>query len=417
MKLANLFSKRNREAASKPANIWDFYSSTDFVSGKEATAFSAIDLIANAFASLSYGVYNRKTRELIHSHWLYQLIEQPNLEETHSLFFSQLIRDWYAGNVYLYLYKNADGRVVSFFRMDPNMVTVTRDELNRKRYSYNGNVYHADRVLHIPSKYGYDGLKGKSIFSELAEVFETSLKLDQYVNNTFDSNMGKRLVIDATEAYKDLSDEEQKLMRDKFINNYGGIKNAGKPLVKSGGIKFETLDTGTATNQASELSINREYQTKIIAELFHIPPAFLTESLPGEVESLYTVFVNQAIEPLATLFQECFNMLLSPAERESVYFEFSYNSLLKTSLTKRVDAYAKQLTNGMISVDEIRRKENLPELGTSSASTLLVPANLMPVRDDIFDAYMASAKEKLQNLNTTEKTVEKDSSRIGDDKK
>lgn len=87
MKLANLFSKRNREAASKPANIWDFYSSTDFVSGKEATAFSAVDLIANAFASLSYGVYNRKTRELIHSHWLYQLIEQPNLEETHSLFF------------------------------------------------------------------------------------------------------------------------------------------------------------------------------------------------------------------------------------------------------------------------------------------------------------------------------------------
>lgn len=407
----NIFQKRNKNAVHAPKETPDFNNVVNAYAGKEATSFGAIDIIANTIASLSFGVYDRATRQRVSGHWLSDLIAQPNLDEVHSLFISQIVRDWFGGNVYLYLFRNTEGKIISFFRMNPSQVFVDRDDLNRKRFTYNGRIYYSDRVLHIPGKYGYNGLTGKSIFKELQNIFETSENLDMFTANTFSNNMGKRLVIDATDAYQNLSDEQADILVKKLVHNYSGVQNAGKPIVKRNGLKYETIDTGTSSNQASQLAENRMYQTKLIAEVFHIPPEFLVGNVPTDVEALYTVFANQCIEPIATEFQEYFNLLLSPAERTHYYFEFTYNSLMKTSLSKRIDAYAKQITNGILSVDEIRKKENLPELGTDSANTLLVPANLMPVKDDVFEAYMASARQKAEGLSN------KDTSGVGDDKK
>ena len=407
----NIFTKRNKNAVHAPKETPDFNNVVNAYAGKEATSFGAIDIIANTIASLSFGVYDRATRQRVSGHWLSDLIAQPNLDEVHSLFIPQIVRDWFGGNVFLYLYKNPEGRIISFFRMNPSQVLVDRDEFNRKRFTYNGKVYYSDRVLHIPGKYGYNGLVGKSIFKELQNIFETSENLDVFTSNTFSNNMGKRLVIDATDAYQSMSDDQADVLVKKLVNNYSGVQNAGKPIVKRNGLKYETIDTGTSSNQASQLAENRMYQTKLIAEVFHIPPEFLVGNVPTDVEALYTVFANQCIEPIATEFQEYFNLLLSPEERTRYYFEFTYNSLMKTSLSKRIDAYAKQVTNGILSVDEIRKKENLPELGTEAANTLLVPANLMPVTDDVFEAYMASAKQKAETL------TNKDTTGVGDDKK
>lgn len=415
MKLPFFTKRTNKEAAIQPENLRDFNNALDFITGQDAASFSCIDLIANNFSKLSYGVYERGTKKPVQNHWLYQLISRPNIDETHTLFFDMIIRDWYNGGAFLYLYKNASGKVVSFFRMDPSAVVVRRGDFNRKEYIYNGNVYYSDRVLHIPSKFGYNGLEGRAIYSVMGEVFDTALQLDNYVKNTFGQNLGKRLVIDATDAYKELTDKEKEIVENKYINKYGGVQNAGRPIVKTGGVKFETIDTGTNSNQASELSINREYQTKLSCALYHVPHSMVTGDLPADTESIFSAFASEAVEPVAVIFQEYFNTLLSPEEQSRYYFEFSYNSLLKTSLTKRVEAYSKELNNGILSVDEIRQKENLPILGTDAANTHFVPANNMPLRDDVMDAYMASAKEKQANINNSGKDT--DAPGMGDDKK
>lgn len=85
--------------------------------------------------------------------------------------------------------------------------------------------------------------------------------------------------------------------------------------------------------------------------------------------------------------------------------------MLKTSLTTRVDAYTKQLNNGQLTINDIRRKENMPELPTKAGNTLLVPANLMPATDEVFDAYMAKAKKEAEGLQN------KDATGVGDDRK
>ena len=125
--------------------------------------------------------------------------------------------------------------------MNPSNVRVKRNEYNQKIYLYNGKEYTSQNVLHIPSRFGYDGLIGKSIFKECSKVFETSNNLDNFTNNSFDNNLGKRLVIDLTEAYPNATKEEQLKIRDSYIKNYGGSNNAGKPIVKTGKINFSTI--------------------------------------------------------------------------------------------------------------------------------------------------------------------------------
>jgi phage portal protein BeeE len=128
------------------------------------------------------------------------------------------------------------------------------------------------------------------------------------------------------------------------------------------------------------------------------------------IESLYTIFIENAIRPLATQFEQSINKLIPFGE--PIYFEYSYNSLLKTSLQTRIDTYVKQLNNGVLTHNEVRRKENLPETNEDSGDTLFIPANLMPLKDDVISAYMSGAQLKLQEL----ENKEDQHSAIGDDK-
>lgn len=392
----NFFQKifRNKNAKTAPRNIQDYTSITNTYERIYETAFSCLDKIACSFASLSYGIYDKETKQKI-EHPLYEVLKEPNLDETHFLFFYSLIKDYYAGNVYIYKYTDDTGKVISLFRLNPSKVIVSRDKFNQKVYTYNGTRYYSDKILHIPSRFGYDGKVGKSIFIECQKVFQTSSNLESYTSNTFDNSLGKRLVIDISDAYPNATDEEQQLIRNKYISTYGGIENGGKPIVKTGKIKFDTLDSGVSDNRQSQLTENRQFQLEVIAQTFNIPIEYLTGKGIVDLEVITTLFMTQAIQPLVNSFQEAFNKLFSLTDKEKYYIEFNYNSILKTSLTSKIDAYTKQFTNGILTPNEIRQKENLAPL--EAGDTPFVPANLMPLTEENIKAYMAKSKIEIEN--------------------
>lgn len=394
MSLFNLF-KRNKNAKTAPLAIQDYRSFTGSFIEKDPVSFSAIDKIGTAFASLSFGVYDTRTKQKT-KHPLYDVLKEPNADETHSLFFYELIQDYFAGNVYLYKYTDADGQVISLFRLNPNQVTVTRNEYNQKLYSYNGQTYTSEKVLHIPSRYSYDGLTGKSIWKTLNHTFKQTQNLDEYVNNTFDNSLGKRLVIDLSSAYPNATEQEQNQIRDRYVANYSGSENAGKPVVKTGKIDFQTIDTGVSDNRSAQLSENRQYQAEIIAQIFNVPVAYLTGKDVGDLETVTTLFMSQAIEPIAQAFEEAFIKLLPVEQRERYYIKFSYNSLLKTNLSAKISAYTQQLTNGILSPNEIRQKEELEPIEYGDCHYRA--SNLLPIRQDIEESLVASAKLKQQEV-------------------
>jgi HK97 family phage portal protein len=411
MAFFNLFKRKNEKARVVQTT---FSSNSDVTTGKDSTSFAAIDLICSSFANLSGFFYDKRTKQSLKEHNLYELINNPNYDETKFQFFYNSAKDYFNGNVYWYKYDNEDGEVVSLFRLNPNNVVVRRNLDNQKTYAYNGIEYDYRKILHVPSRYGYDGLKGKSIFSECNQIFSNTAEIDAYINNSFNNSIGNRLIIDITKEYPNASEEQIGHLLNLFSQTYSGVRNAGKPLIKSGSIDYGKIETDFKDNRANQLVENRQFQEKEVAKLFGVPLALLNGTETANMESLYTMFIENAIRPLATAFEQSINKLIPFDERERIYFEYSYNSLLKTSLQTRTDTYAKQLTNGILSPNEVRRRENLPEI--EAGDTHFIAANLMPLREDVIDAYMAGAKIKEQELNTDSPDINGNHSNLGDDK-
>jgi hypothetical protein len=101
-------------------------------------------------------------------------------------------------------------------------------------------------------------------------------------------------------------------------------------------------------------------------------------------------------------------------ERAGIYFEYSYNSLMKTSLQTRISTYVSQINNSILSPNEVRRKENLPEI--EAGNNHFIAANLMPLTDEIIESYMANSKLKQKELNEYSPNVQGNHSNLGDDK-
>jgi HK97 family phage portal protein len=386
-----------------------FSSSGNVITGKDATSFACIDRIASSFASLSGKFYSQVSKQEIEDYPLYGVLQNPNIDDGKYIFFYNSVKDYFDGNVYWF--KSYDGEdLIALYRLSPSSVRVKRDLNNRKIFTVNGEEYTSDRIVHIPSVYGYNNLIGQSIFQECSGIFKASGDLDAFVNNSFNNGIGNRLVIDLTKAYPNITDKQKEQLKEQFLLSYSGIKNAGKPLIKTHQVEYSKIETDIKDNRAQQLIENRDFQEREIAKLFGIPLGLINGAKTDNIEALYTFFIENAIRPLATPFEQAINRMIPLKDRYTVYFEYSYNSLLKTSIQARIDAYVKEITNGILSVNEVRRKENMPE--SEAGDVLFVPANLLPLRQDVIESYMANSKKKMQELLNLENQHEK----IGDDK-
>jgi HK97 family phage portal protein len=371
---------------------------------KDATAFAAIDLAGSTIGNLSYGFYSEdKTKKALMED-LEDLLRFPNEDEGHFEFFYGMTMDYFAGNVYL-LKAKAGGRVASLFRLPPKEVRAERDRLTgRKAFSYKGEKYSGEEVLHIPSRYGYNGLVGKDVFSACRSVFEKSAEIDEYVNNSFKYGVGSRVVIDISKDQPNANKEFIETLKEEFRLGYAGAENAGKPVIKSGKMEYDVLKSELIDNRANQLVENRNFQERELAKIFGTPLPFLKGDAMGRLEETYMMYIESGIRPIASAFEEAFCKLLPYESRRAVRFEFNYNGHLKTSLANRIAAYQTQIQNGVLTVNEARAMERRAPV--EAGDTPFIPSSSMPLTPDTVEAYMAKSKLAIADAKAKANTMD-----------
>ena len=197
-------------------------------SNADATSQACIDLICSTISSLPLDLYDKEKKEKREEHPLHKLFKEPNADETRSIFFYNMVKDYIYGNVYLYKYYNENSEVASLFRLNPREVTVYRGVDNKKYFKWKDKEYDYRQIIHIPSRWGYDGTKGQSIFDAARNVFSITTEIDTYTNNSFNNSLGKRLVIDISKSFPNATPEQIEAIREKYIASYIGSENAGK---------------------------------------------------------------------------------------------------------------------------------------------------------------------------------------------
>lgn len=375
---------------------------------KNPTAQACINIIANAIAILPLSLYFKDprtgARQKAGWHPLYSLLKRrPNSSESPTLFLAKLIRHIISkGNAYIFIAREGK-EIVALYLLNPELVTETYSG-RVVSYTYQGETFTDSQILHIPSLITDDHGKGFAIPDLARAAISLGIQLDEFSLSSFGNGLNTKLLLDISEMTGAEDDLEKlqvyaRMVSDYVRRNYAGAENAGKPLVLFKGMKATELQH-QASNRDAELLESRKWQEIEICKAFGVPPFLVNgtyEVKYGGLEEAMTVFLNFTLASYLRHVEQRLATLLTPYEQEAYYWEFDTSALLRADEEARGKFYRQLFEMGAISPATISAKENL-EAPPEGGDARFVPANLMPLRTDVLDAYMATAKTKAAAL-------------------
>ena len=114
--------------------------------------------------------------------------------------------------------------------------------------------------------------------------------------------------------------------------------------------------------QAQFLS-SRQFSIEEVARIFNVPPHMLkdlSKSSFNNIEMQSQEFVTYTLMPYITRIEQEMNLkLFRTNELGKTFVEFNVNGLLRGDVKSRTEAYKTAITNGYMSINEVRQKENM----------------------------------------------------------
>lgn len=335
--------------------------------------WACVRILSETISSMPLHLYRRlETGDRVKAagHPAYRLFKHaPNSFQT-PLEFREFLTACVAlrGNGYAFI-ERQDGEVVGVWPLRPERVTVETDG-RRILYRYADEAgkslsYGQDEILHLKGLTS-DGLIGRSPVSTLRETVGTVQGLERYTAKFFKNSARPSGVLTHVQH---LSQDQFDRLREQFDRAYSGAGNRGKTIILEDGMTWQTVGL---TNEDAELLTTRKFALEDILRCFRIPPhiaGHLDKMSYNNIEQLGSEFLNLTLTPWLRRIEERLDLqILTQAEREAgLYFEHESGGLLRGSTESRFGAYKVALDAGFMTVDEIRRKENLPALPEKSA--------------------------------------------------
>lgn len=327
----------------------------------------AVDWISSIIASLPIKMYKKTNtgyEELDNDYRIDLVNKYSGNCMTASDLFKNIITDYLLdGNGFAYVVKRGN-KITKLSYVPPVKLTYTEsvDCIDKVLKIWVDNREIRDYDLFRICRRTKNGLTGLGFVSDNQLLLSTILNSLDYENKTTSSGVRRgflksKFKLDKAKL-KSLKEAWRKL-RDKNSDI----------LILNEGIEFENA-TSTATE--SQLSQNKEINTRNVLTYFGLPSNFLNNANSDS----YKTAIRIAVLPIVAQLENALNeFLLLESEKGSLKFVIDTNEILENSMNERFDAYQKALSSGFLTVDEIRKKEqlqvlNLPYLKMSLADVL-----------------------------------------------
>lgn len=188
-----------------------------------------------------------------------------------------------------------------------------------------------------------DGASGEGLTVEVSKALETAYQTLLYQLGMVSTGGNKRGFLKAT---RKLTQEEVDTLKRAWKALYGN--NSENVVVLNNGLEFQE-----ASNSAVETQLNESKRTLAdeINALFHIYP-----------NDFFRTF-KEAIYPVVRAFETALNRdLLLEKEKKNHFFEFDVKEIIRTSLKDRYESYKLAKETGFMTLNEIRRAENMEDI-------------------------------------------------------
>jgi HK97 family phage portal protein len=322
----------------------------------EVVAFwSAVSLISDTIATLPVDSYIRQDGNRRPYRPRPAWVDQPDVDLTKQAHYQQvLVSLLVSGNSYTRIFRNASGDVVNLVVLDPATVTVRRSALGRKIFliENESETLTSDDIIHITDLIQPGSLTGLSRVERLKEALGLSSAMQTFAARFFGTGATTQGII---EFPGNLTPEQAKQLRDGFDSAHRGFRRAHKTGVLSGGASYKQT---TVPNDAAQFLESRRFSVEEIARAFNIPLSMM--GVPGtqsyaSVEQNAIQFVTHTLRPYIEKIEWSYSRLL-PVE---AFLKFNVDGLLRGDFNSRITAYSTGLQSGFMSVNDVRRLEDL----------------------------------------------------------
>ncbi len=349
-------------------------SSGEPVSAERAASLSAVwacmTLIAGSIASMPLVLYRRvgDSRERYPEHPLYDVLHtRPNPVQNVMAFWEATVTALLLrGNAYALITRGEDGRVRALWYVNPDRVAVDVLRTGRLRYRVTAGtstttVPDGD-MLHVCGPMSDDGYTGRSVIGTFRETLGLGLALERYGAEFFANAATPKGVLTAPLW---LSDTARAHLMQSVEERHASPGRRHRTMLLEEGLKFEPIGVSHEDSQFIE---SRRFTTEEIARIFGVPPHMIGADIKGsmtysdsEMEALR--LLKHTLGPWCARIASAVNhACIPPLERRQMYAEYLPDALLMTDTAGRYAAYKTGLEAGFLTVDEVRRKENLPAL-------------------------------------------------------
>ena len=185
-----------------------------------------------------------------------------------------------------------------------------------------------------------DGASGVGLTQEISKALETAYQTLLYQLGTVKSGGNKKGFL---KSQRKLGQDEINTLKTAWANMYAN--NSENVVVLNNGLEFQE-----ASNSALEMQLDQTKSTlkSEINNVFHIN------------ENDFDLTFKTAIYPIVKAFEMALNRdLLLEKEKKNYYFVFDVKEIIKASINERYQAYKTAKETGWMTINEMRRAENM----------------------------------------------------------
>lgn len=386
-----------------------------------ATVYACVRLLADSVAQLPLHLYknegeNQNSKAIEHP--LYKILHlQPNPEMTSFTFREVLMTQlllW--GNAYAQIVRDGKNGILGLYPLLPENVEVDRDDGGNLYYIYHAYTndvpgainkdyyFRREEILHIPGL-GFNGLVGFSPIAMMKNCLGSAIAVEKYGASFFKHGGQPIGVLEHPGIIKDRAK-----LRKEWIDAYGGSSNAHKVAILEEDMHYKPI---SLPPEDSQFLSTKEFDVEEICRIFRVPPHMvqnLKRSTFNNIEHQSIDFVVHTLDPwLIRIEQAIIKDLLLDEEKDIYYPKFNVDGLLRGASEDRMRAYASAISNGIISINEARQKENLPPLSEDEGGEIHIVQGNMIRLADVGIAYIPapasdSTSDKVPDTNSDEKS-------------
>jgi len=345
------------------------------------TLRACVTLLAESVAQLPCILYKRDGDQRTEAvdHPLFRLLTvQPNQKDTSFEYFEFAQGHLgIGGDHYAMIKRNENAEMEQIIPLHPDNVQVRKGSDGMPYYYLKEHdEVLSSRFIHHVKCFSENGYTGLSPIEANTDVLGLALAVEEHASGTFSNGTSMSGVIEGP-AGKAIIDSQTKVesFLSKFQERHSGLGKFSIAMLQQG-LTYKQM---SMDNEKAQLLESRRMSVEEICRLYRIPRHMVQDDSKTNFNTVEQLSINFVIYTLLPWLKRheaaMMRDFLLPSEQSEYYIQFDVSSLLRGDLKSRYESYAIGRQWGWLSVNDIRRLENLqPIIG---GGKYLTPLNMV----------------------------------------